>query len=231
MCPVRCSSFAPRRAAGAAALSALLLAGCRVNAAVTIEAESDGTGDVTAVVTLDQAAAAEVGSLEENVRVDDLRDAGWIVIVGERTITATKSYDHPDEASTVLQEVGGPLVPRARVTREAGFAKTTTDVEVELDLTKGLQGFADAALEERLGGLPGGFDPNNMQLRLAAEAPGEAAVSADVPLGQRAAVSTSGTDWHVTRLIAAAAAPILAVAAAALFWRRRTVPVPVTPDP
>ena len=223
--------FAPRRAAGAAALAALLLAGCKVDAAVTIEADSNGTGEVTAVVTLDDAAATEVGVLEEHVRVDDLRNAGWTVIVGDRRITATKPYDHPDEASVVLQEVGGTIVSRARVSRDAAFAKTTTDIGVELDLTKGVQGFSDAALEEQLGGLPGGFDPSGLTVTLSAKAPGEAPVSADVPLGQKAAVSASGVDWHVTRVIAAIAAPLLAIAAGVLFWRRRTVPVPVTADP
>ena len=231
MCPVRCSSSTPLRAAGAALLAALLLTGCKVDARVAIEAESNGTGDVTAVVTLDEAAATAVGALDEHVMVDDLRDAGWTVIVGESRITATKRYDHPDEASVLLQEIGGPLVSRARVTRDAGFAKTTTDVDVELDLTKGLQGFSDAALEEQLGGLPGGFDPNGLSLFVSAEAAGDGVVVAEVPLGEKAAVATSGVDWNVMRIVAAALAPLLAIAAGVLFWRRRTVPVSVTPDP
>ena len=231
MCPVRCSSSALPKTARAAALAALLLAGCKVDAAVTIEAQSDGTGEVTATVTLDDAAAAEVGALDEHVRVGDLRDAGWTVTAGDRTIKATKPYDHPDEASAVLQEVGGPLISRARVTRDGGFAKTTTDVDVEVDLTAGLEGFADAALEEQLGGLPGGFDPKGLSVLLSARAPGDAAVTAEVPLGEKAAVSTSGIDWHVTRVVAAAAAPLLAIAAGVLFFRRRTIPVSVTADP
>lgn len=231
MCPVRSSSSAPRRAGRLAAVAALLLAGCKVDAAVNIDAEADGSGEVTTTVTLDEAAAAEVGPLDEHVRVADLRDAGWTVIVGDRVVTATKRFDHPDEASQVVQEVGGVLISRARVTRSAGFAKTTTEVDVEVDLTSGLQGFADAALIEQLGGLPAGFDPKNLSVSVGAEAAGESRVNVDVPVGQKAVVATSGTDWHVTRLVAAMAAPVLAIAAAVLFYRRRTVPAPVTPDP
>ena len=231
MCPVRSSSSAPRRAARLAAVAALLLAGCKVDAAVDIEADSDGSGRVTTTVTLDDAAAAEVGPLEEHVRVEDLRDAGWTVIVGDRVVTATKRFDHPDEASQIVQEVGGVLISRARVTRSSGFAKTTTEVDVEVDLTAGLQGFADAALIEQLGGLPGGFDPKDLNVSVAAAAAGESAVTVDVPLGQKAVVATSGSDWHVTRVLAAVAAPLLALAGGVLFYRRRTVPAPVTPDP
>ena len=230
MCPVRCSSFArPSRAA--AALAAVLLAGCKVDAAVTLEADSDGTGDVTATVTFDEAAAAEVGPLEDHVHVEDLRDAGWTVILGERVVTATKSYDHPDEASEVLQEVGGALVSRARVTRSETFAKTTTDVDVELDLTRGIEVFSDTSVTEQLGGLPPGFDPKDLSVSFTAETPGEAAVTVDVPLGEKVAVASTGSDFHVTRLVAAAAAPVLSIAAVVLFLRRRGVPVPVTPDP
>ena len=231
MCPARCSSSALPRAAGAVALAALLLTGCKVDARVAIEAESDGTGDVTATVNLDEAAAGEVGALDERVMVDDLRDAGWTVTVGERSISATKRYEHPDEASVLLQEIGGPLVSRARVTRDASFAKTTTEIDVEFDVTEGLQAFADAALEEQLGGLPGGFDPKGLSLLLSAKAPGDATETAEVPLGDKAAVATSGVDWHVTRVVAAAAAPLLSIAAGVLLFRRRTIPVSVTADP
>ena len=231
MCPVRSSSSAPRRAARAAAVAALFLAGCKVDAEVAIEADSDGSGDVIATVTLDEAAAAEIGDLDENVRLDDLRDAGWTVVVGDNTVTATKPYEHPDEATTLLQEVSGPLVSRAQVTRDVGFAKTTTEVDVALDLTSGLQGFADQALLDQLGGLPTGFDAKNLEVVLRAEPHGEDPVTAKVPVGETASVTAKGTDWHVIRLAAALAAPILAIAAAVLFMRRRTIPVPVTDDP
>ena len=230
MCPVRCSSSAPRRAFWLVA-AALFLVGCKVNADVKIEAGRDGTGEVAAVVLLDEAAADAVGPLDEHLRVDDLRTAGWTVIVGDSRVTATKAYDHPDEASQLLQEVGGALLTRARVARSVGFAKTTTEIDVELDLTKGLAGFSDAALDEQLGGLPGGFDPNNLDLSLTAQAHGEEAVTVDVPVGEKAAVATAASSWHVTRLIAAIAAPLLALAALIIFLRRRTIPVPVTGDP
>ena len=197
-----------------------------------IEADGDGTGEVTATVLLDDAAAAEAGPLDERVRVNDLRDAGWVVIVGDRRVTATKQYDHPEEASQLLQEVGGALLTRARVTRSVRFAKTTTEIDAELDLTSGLAGFSDAALDEQLGGgLPAGFDANNLDLSLTAQAHGEEAVTVDVPVGEKAAVATSASTWHLARLAAAIAAPLLALAALVLFLRRRTIPVPVTGDP
>ena len=234
MCPVPSSSSARRRAARLAAVAALLAAGgtgCKVDADVRIEAENDGSGRVTATVTLDEAAAKEVGSLTEDVRVDDLRDAGWTVTSEDRTITATKAFENPDEASSIVQEVAGPLVRRARVNRDSGFAKTTTDIDIELDLTAGLAGFSDSSVDEQLGGLPPGVSPEDVTVSLGAKAPGEGTVTADVSVGEKASVTTTGTDWHVTRVVAAVAAPLLAVAAAAIAYLRRTVPAPVTPDP
>lgn len=212
-------------------MAVLLLTGCKVDAEVALNANSDGSGVVIATVTLDDAAAAEVGPLEKNLRVDDLRQAGWTVVVDDRAVTASKPYDNPDEASVILQEVGGALVSRAEVTRSVTFAKTTTEIDIEVDLTKGLEGFSDPGITEQLGPLPSGFDPKNLDVSLSAVAPGTDRVTAGIPIGERGGVSTAGSDWHVMRLAAATAAPVLALAAVVLFLRRRTVPVSVTDDP
>lgn len=236
MFPARCSSSAPRRAAraaltGAAVALVVLSTGCRVDADLSIEANGDGSGEVTATVTLDDAAAAETGPLAENVAVDDLRDAGWKVRTTERAITATKRFAHPDDARAVLDELGGPLVTSARVERKQTFAKTTTVLDVELDLTSGVSGFSDADLNARLGGLPPGLEPDDLEVTLRAKAPDEADVTTEVAVGEKAAVSAAGTDWHVLRVLAAFAAPSFLAAAALIVLRSRSVPVPVTEDP
>lgn len=234
MCPARCSSSALRKAARAAVSAAalvLLSTGCKVDAGLSVEANGDGSGEVTATVTLDEAAAAQTGPLAENIAVDDLREAGWKVRTTERAITATKPFAHPDEAREVLEELGGPLITNARVERKKTFAKTTTALDVELDLTSGLAGFSDADLNARLGGIPQGLEPDDLDVTLRAKAPGEADVTIEVPVGEKAAVSAAGTDWHLLRVLSAFAAPTFLAAAALIVLRRRSVPVPVTEDP
>lgn len=227
------SSGRLRRLALAVAVVGLTGA-CRVDTTVAVQAERDGTGVVRATAQLDDAAAGAVGDLEQQLRVADLREAGWTVIVGERTVTVSKPFDDPREAGDVLRELGGPIVSTASLDRVAGFAKTAAQLEVTVDLTGGLESFSDADVARQLGPMPLGVpaDEVTATLTLVGDLAGGETVTADAPLGQRTSLTAAATDWQLGRILAAAAAVGSAVAAIVIWLRqRRSVPLDVTADP
>jgi hypothetical protein len=111
---------------------AILLGACKVDAVVTIKVDDDGSGSVTAEVTLDAEAvrAAETPEvrLRDAVRLDDLEAAGWEVSPWERhedgsaTIEVTKDFDRAEDATEVVAELSGPDGP-------------LQDVDVERDVS------------------------------------------------------------------------------------------------
>ena len=111
----------------------VLAAGCQVQVATTVQVESDGSGTVTQAVGFDAAALARVGDLSQQLRVDDLRAAGWTVddpvTEGDTTwVRAHHDFADPDEANVVLAQLSGPDGPYKDlvVTRTSGLLSTTT---------------------------------------------------------------------------------------------------------
>lgn len=162
------SSSSARRKATAAlvALTAIATGACRVDVAVGLDSDPDGTGTVRATATLDAEAVQELvgraaGDPNESdpatrIKVDDLREAGWTVDVqdpaetddGRLVIVATHDYDDEDEARRLLVDLG-PFSDVA-VTQQKSFAKTTTTFDATVDLTSGLTAFTDADLRQAL---------------------------------------------------------------------------------
>ena len=168
------------------ALAALAVAGCEVNTTVDLTVEDDGSGAVTAEVTLDEEALARVPDLDDNgvsdatdlaalVRADDLGQAGWEVTApatadGVTTVTATKPFGTPDEAVAVLEELTGAdgALRDLAIERTTGFGTTSYDLAGTLDLSGGLEAFGDAGLAELLDGEPLGEDAAAIEQRLGA---------------------------------------------------------------
>jgi hypothetical protein len=123
-----------------------LLAGCKVDTAVTIDVHDDGSGTVSVRATLDpeavRAAEAGGGTLEDRVRLSDLSAAGWTVSpwvrsdAGSAQIELTKSFSSPDEVASIVDEVSGPNGPVRDVTakRERGAMSTDFGVTGAIDL-------------------------------------------------------------------------------------------------
>ena len=81
-----------------AALGALL--GCQAKLSVHVTVESNGSGSVEVGVGLDDEAVAKAGDLGSQLRVDDLRAAGWTVTGPPRRTTATRGCGPPSPSTT-----------------------------------------------------------------------------------------------------------------------------------
>ena len=135
-----------------------VLAGCRVQVATTLTVEEDGSGTLTQAVGFDDAALARVGDLSQQLRVDDLRQAGWTVDdpvrEGDTTwVRAHHGFDDADEANLLLAQLSGPDGPYRDmvVTRTSNLLSTTTEVAGTVDLSAGVAMFGDPQLVEVLG--------------------------------------------------------------------------------
>ena len=141
-----------------------LLSACRVETTVVIDVEPDGSGEVEVVVALDEeavTAAETASSLEEQLRIDDLLEAGWKTTGPELSasdgltrITAVKSFSVPERLPGVLNDIAGPEVfTNVSLTRQRSFARTSWDLIGQIDLSSGLSLFSDPDLEAALSGL------------------------------------------------------------------------------
>lgn len=147
-----------------ALLALLLLAGCRVDVSVEVEADIAGRGVVRATVRLDREAVEQVPDLAGQLRTDDLAAAGWAVdgpapaAGGAMVVRLSKPFDSAAEATRTLGELGPPF-RSLRLTAGPGLWRTRTRLRGAIDLSGGLGVFGDEVLEQRLGGAGLGLDP------------------------------------------------------------------------
>jgi hypothetical protein len=135
-------------------------AGCQLDVEVALDVEPDGTGAVTVVVALDEAAVAQVPGLSEQLVVDDLVEVGWTVTGpvaeadGRTRIRASKPFTSLAGAGAVLGEVSGDDGPfrDLQVRRSSTLVHDEWDFSGTVDLSEGLAAFSDEALRERLDG-------------------------------------------------------------------------------
>lgn len=212
-----------------------LLSGCRAETTVSIKVEEAGNGTVTVAVTFDDEAwLALEGS--QDLRLDDLGDAGWLVVGpntaddGSVSLSGSKVFDSPKQLGEVLAEVSGANGPYSRLglSQTNSFGRSSYRLEGVLDGSMGVLGLADTEVTEALGGLPFGTDLDALETSLgqplgslialnlhvdlpgahATDAPGWSTnLAADVPLG----VLTTSKLWHVKPLLLAAASILFAV--------------------
>lgn len=143
----------------AAAVLALTASGCEVEVDVGLDVAPDGSGTVQVDVALDPEAAGRV-DLADQLRVDDLEQAGWTVAGPQRrddgstVVTASKAFATPDVAGEVLDEVSGTAGPFRdfEVTRRSSFLTTTYSFDGVADLGAGIDGFSDDELRAALEG-------------------------------------------------------------------------------
>lgn len=160
-----------------AALALVLLAACQVRTEVAVDVEADGSGTITVSVGLDPDAASRVPGLAEELRVDDLEATGWTVtgpeveVDGFTWIRATKPFATPEDAGTVLAELGeiaGTDAPFRdfEVRRERSFARTEYGFTGTVDFSGGLEAFGDDALTAALDGEPLGESVEAIEQRI-----------------------------------------------------------------
>ena len=157
----------------AAACGALLaLSGCQTGIRVGVDANDHGGGRVVAVVTLDKDAQKLVGDLESQLRVDDLKKAGWTIdgpkkVGTDLRITATKPFSSADGVRTAVRELDGGkgLFENFRVSQQRSLFRTSTSFSGTVDLRKGIEAFSDETLERELGS-PLGATPSEFATRI-----------------------------------------------------------------
>jgi hypothetical protein len=238
---------APRRALfAAAALALLVCSACQVTIAVGVDAKQNGSGVVRAGVGLDDDALRQIPDLAQQLRVDDLKRAGWTV-VGPRKesdnrtwVRATKPFANPAGAAKAMTELNGPNGPFKgfRLARKHSFLRTKTSFSGTVDRV-GSRGLADSQLQQQLGG--SGVDPavleqqlnqlinRTVRLEVVAHLPGSISSNAPTKVsggvvwrpkaGEQARLTASSTAWDLRPIIFGAVAVVLAVAAL-ILWRR-----------
>ncbi|PLS76736.1 MAG: hypothetical protein CYG61_00665 [Actinobacteria bacterium] len=213
---------------------------------VAVRATAEGGGEVSATVSLDREAAAQVPDLAEQLRVSDLRAAGWRIegpapAPGGRTeVRAVKPFGSPAEARRAMEELSGAGGPfgSLRLTRTRSFLKTRTSLAGTVDLTGGLEAFSDEFLEQRLGGSALGVDPARLEaelgkpladafgFRLTAELPGQVEANAagavwEARLGQAVPVNASAAQWNFSTIGFGAVSLLSGITLLAVLVRRR----------
>lgn len=232
----------------AAALALVVgLGGCRAELSVEVEAGTAGDGRVQATVSLDREAAAQVGDLAGQLRVDDLEAAGWQVAGPEEVagggvrLRATKAFSSPAGADRALDELTGPdgAFGSLRLARSGGPLRARTTLSGRVDLSAGIGAFGDERLQGQLGNATLGLDPAELArelgqpldrvlaVELAARLPGSTRSDAPssrgglevwpVPLGTSVRVSATSTAWDPARAVAAALAVACGLALVAVI--------------
>jgi hypothetical protein len=145
-------------------LAVVLLAGCQVQVQVDTVVDKSGAGTVTVSVGFDRAAWERLQEHDPQLKMDDARQAGWVVDLPEADangvtwMRATKAFSSADELPSVLDEIAGTGTMFTGVE----FVRLETDDDItyrvsgDVDLTKGIATFADPELAAQLGGDPFG---------------------------------------------------------------------------
>ena len=130
--------------------------------AVDVDVEADGSGVVAVEVVFDADAAARLGDPGSALALDDLDAAGWAITGpvtspdGSVVVGASRPFADPVEGQAVLDSVAGPGILGLDVAVDEAFLSTTTKVTGTVDLSAGLDAFADPDLDAAAGGLPFG---------------------------------------------------------------------------
>jgi hypothetical protein len=138
----------------------VVLAACRLDVGVDVGMQADGSGTVTVTATADPELVVKAPSALADLRLDDIRQAGWTVTGptkgadGSMVFTLSKPFRTPAEASAVLAELNGPNGPLhgLALALDRSFAVVDSSFTGSAQLTGGLAAFSDDALVQALGG-------------------------------------------------------------------------------
>ena len=226
--------------------------------AVGVDANQNGSGTVRAGVGLDSDALRQIPDLAQQLRVDDLKKAGWTIVGprkerdGRTWVRATKPFRNPAGAEKAMAELNGPNGPfkNFRLRQSSSLLKTKTSFSGTVDL-QGARSLADPKLQEQLAAP--GVDPKVLEqqldaainrafrLEVVAHLPGsidsnaptevEGGVVWHPKVGEDVRLTATSSAWHLRTIIFGGLALVLVVAAV-IIWRRsrRGSRVSVTPS-
>ncbi len=156
-------------------LIALLGVACQATAEVGVVVEEDGSGTVNVVFSTDQETVDLLIDPVGDLRIDDLRDAGWTVEQephltpdGGLQLEVSKPYPAAEQLDDVLAEIGGPIFDGITLVRSRDFDGTSWTVEGSIDVRDGVDNFADEQLITLLAGRPFGETLDDLEAQLGA---------------------------------------------------------------
>lgn len=152
----------------------LVLSSCRVDQSISLNVKPNGSGTVAVTVTADKAIVDAVPDLAADVRVDDLKTAGWSVDGpdstkdGGLTVRISRAFRTPAEAGQILSQLNGERGPvrGLALTREGKDTNSTWRLTGALQVTDGLDAFVDDSTRELLGAAPFAADVEEAGLNL-----------------------------------------------------------------
>lgn len=215
-------------------LVVLATGGCQVVLTTGVDVKKDGSGVVRAAVGLDDEALRQLGDPATELRLDDLREAGWAVAPpakeadGLMWVRLSKPFADPEQAGRVAAELSGSGGPfrEFRLERRRSLLRTTTEFTGVVDLTAGLAGLYDQALRDALGGdaAPAldaaALAGQDVRVRVEARLPGEEPRVWEPTLGEELRLEATSDVFNL-RLVGGAAAAVALTAAALVLLRRR----------
>jgi hypothetical protein len=165
---------------------ALALAACRVDIAVDVVVEADGSGRISVVTTADADVVGVVPTIADELAVDDIVAAGWqldgptATADGGLTLTISHDFVSAEEATNLLNSLGPPF-NQMSIQRTTAGDETTTQLSGLLGLPNGFESFADDELITAVGSLPfaeeiaasGATPESSMSSVIRAELPGD----------------------------------------------------------
>jgi hypothetical protein len=220
------------------AVAAVLLAGCKVDARVDVTLRADGSGTVTAKVTLDADAVRRLTThapLDQAVPLADVRAAGWTVSGWKSSddgASVTLSHDFVGQAELerLLADLAGEtgVLREARLTRTRSWitAKDSLAITADLrDLPTGVK--ADTELSSNLAAAGVDVDALAAQLQseldrsfsltLAVHAPSGETKTVTLRAGDQERVEASSSRTHTARVVLVVVGVVLLVLALALM--------------
>lgn len=146
--------------AGLACVS--LLSSCRVDSTVSITVDRDGSGTLDVLVVADNDIVEQVPKLASDLNFGDLVNNGWKLTGPEKTedgglrVLLSHPFENETQASALLTQLNGNRGPfrDVRLTREGKSRDSVWKLTGRLEVTGGLQAFADDQLLQIVGATP-----------------------------------------------------------------------------
>ncbi len=165
---------------------AIALVGCRLDIAVDMVVEPDGTGTITVALTADAELVAAVPNVAAELATDDIVAAGWVIEGPVETpggglgVTLSHDFFSAEEATNLLDSLGPPFNQMSMTTNASGD-DTTVRLDGLLGLPDGFEAFADDDLITAVGAVPfqeeisaaGATPESSMAATIRATLPGE----------------------------------------------------------
>ena len=184
----------------------VLLASCRVDTQVSMVVNPDGSGNVTVTIDVDKEIVQRSPDIADKLDFSDLEKNGWQLTKpvdtasGGKQVVLVRNFANESEATAVLAQLNGDRGPfREVILRRGGKARDSSwNLSGRLEVTGGLQAFADDQLIAALGATPYENTVKSQNLDLGKALTIEFVVSLPGELKSSTAIPENGTlTWRV----------------------------------